>query len=75
MQVGTVIEGREEYTTARLSKKERRSNLVEEMMADERARAYTKRKYKAIQKEKQAKQRFGPRKKHRGNNRRKYAER
>ena len=64
VQVGTVVEGREEFATARLSKKQRRPNLVEEMMADERARNYAKRKYSAIQGDKQGKQqRFGQRKK------------
>lgn len=63
VQVGTVIEGREEYFSSRLTRKERRGNLVEELMADEQARRYTKRKYSSIQTEKQNKRRFGQAKK------------
>jgi hypothetical protein len=63
VQVGTVIEGRHEFYSSRLTKKERRTNLVEELMADEKSRQYTKRKFSAIQSEKQKKQRFGPKRK------------
>lgn len=62
VQIGTVVEGRDEFFTARLTKKERRSNLVEELMADVKARQYTKRKYNDIQKEKKNKRHFGPKK-------------
>lgn len=62
IQLGTVIEGRDEFFTSRLTKKERRTNLVEELMADEKARHYTKRKFSSIQNEKQNKLRYGPKK-------------
>jgi hypothetical protein len=62
VQVGTVIEGRDEFFTSRLTKKERRTNLVEELMADVKARQYTKRKFNDIQKEKKNKRHFGPKK-------------
>jgi len=51
--VGTVIEGREEYTTQRLTKKERKQSLVGEILADKSIKDYTKRKYSEIQKEKE----------------------
>lgn len=54
VQVGTVIEGSAEYYSSRLTKKERRSNLVEEIMADPESSAYAKRKYKKMTHERQA---------------------
>lgn len=63
VQLGTVIEGRGEYHSARLTRKERRTNLVEELMADEKARQYTKRKFNSIQTAKQNKTTFKPKKK------------
>lgn len=59
VQVGTVVEGRDEFWSGRLTKKERRTNLVEELMADEKSRRYTKRKFATIQSAKQNKRRFG----------------
>jgi len=50
VQVGTVIEGSAEYYSSRLTKKERRGNFVEELMADDKIRSYAKRKYGQIQK-------------------------
>lgn len=55
MQVGTVIEGSAEFYSSRLTKKQRRTNLTEEIMADPEAADYTKRKYKKMQQEKSAK--------------------
>lgn len=55
MQVGTVIEGSAEFYSSRLTKKQRRTNLTEEIMADPEAADYTKRKYKRMQQEKSAK--------------------
>jgi len=49
MGVGTVIEGAAEFYSSRLAKKERRTNLTEEIMADPDAAGYTKRKYKSMQ--------------------------
>jgi len=50
VQVGTVIEGSAEYYSSRLTKKERRGNFVEELMADDKIKSYAKRKYGQIQK-------------------------
>jgi hypothetical protein len=63
VQLGTVVQGRDEFYTSRLVRKERRTNLVEELLADTKARAYTKRKYNAIQDKAQKKQKFGAAKK------------
>ena len=63
VQVGTVVgSGRDDHWSGRLTKKERKSTLVEELMADERARQYTKRKYSQIQAAKQSGKKFGPKK-------------
>jgi hypothetical protein len=49
IQMGTVIEGPTEYFSARLSKKQRRSNLAEEIMADPASADYARNKFKAFQ--------------------------
>lgn len=49
LQVGTVIESSAEYYSSRLTKKERKSNFAEEMMSDEKVRAYAKRKSRQLQ--------------------------
>jgi hypothetical protein len=49
VQVGTVIEGSSEFFSARLTKKQRRSNLTEEIMADPSAADYTKNKFRKMQ--------------------------
>jgi len=54
MQIGTVIEGNAEYHSARLTKKQRRTNLTEEMMADPATADYAKRKYAKMQQAKSA---------------------
>ena len=54
IQVGTVIEGSAEFFSSRLTNKERRSNLTQEIMADPDAASYVKRKFTAIQHERQA---------------------
>ncbi|KAJ1735207.1 rrna-processing protein fcf2 [Coemansia biformis] len=41
---GTIIEGPTEFYSSRLSKKERRVNLVDEVLADKKSRDYLKRK-------------------------------
>ncbi|KAJ2453921.1 rrna-processing protein fcf2 [Coemansia sp. RSA 2336] len=43
-EMGTIIEGPTEFYSSRLTKKERRSNLVDELLADKQARTYFKRK-------------------------------
>jgi hypothetical protein len=54
VQVGTVIEGAAEYYSSRLTNKERRSNLTQEIMADPDSSSYAKRKFTKIQHERQA---------------------
>jgi hypothetical protein len=51
-QVGTIIQGPTEYYSARLTKKERKDNLVEELMADVESRKYFKKQYSEIQEKK-----------------------
>jgi hypothetical protein len=51
--VGTVIEGPDEFTTQRLTRKERKQSLVGEILADKTIKDYTKRKYAEIQNEKE----------------------
>ncbi|KAJ2786430.1 rrna-processing protein fcf2 [Coemansia interrupta] len=43
-EMGTVIEGPTEFYSARMTKKERKTNLVDELLADKQARDYFKRK-------------------------------
>jgi hypothetical protein len=57
VQVGTVIEGSEEYYSSRLTKKQRRQNLAEEIMADADVKKYAKKQFSKIQDSKQ--RRFG----------------
>ena len=67
IQVGTVIEGADEYYSSRLTKKQRRQNITEEIMADADVRAYTKKQYSRVQTSRQGRfdQGYG-RKKQRG---------
>ena len=53
-QVGTVIEGAAEYYSSRLTKKQRKSTLVEEVMADPTVATYAQNKYRQMQQEKTA---------------------
>lgn len=55
MQLGTVIEGPAEFYSSRLTKKQRRTNLTEEIMADPAAADYTRNKYKKMQQAKSEK--------------------
>eukprot|EP00522_Entomoneis_paludosa_P005448 CAMPEP_0172474488 /NCGR_PEP_ID=MMETSP1065-20121228/69384_1 /TAXON_ID=265537 /ORGANISM="Amphiprora paludosa, Strain CCMP125" /LENGTH=425 /DNA_ID=CAMNT_0013232671 /DNA_START=63 /DNA_END=1340 /DNA_ORIENTATION=+ len=48
VQVGTVVEGSTEFYSSRLTKKQRRNNLVEEIMADPSSSDYAKKKYKKM---------------------------
>jgi len=52
VQVGTVIEGAAEFYSSRLTKKERRTNLTEELMADPIASNYATKKFKKMAKDK-----------------------
>ncbi|PVV05196.1 hypothetical protein BB560_000295 [Smittium megazygosporum] len=49
-QFGTIIEGPTEFYSARLTRKQRKATIVEELMADSNSRQYYKRKYSEIQK-------------------------
>lgn len=53
LQVGTVIEGSSEFYSSRLTSKERKQNLTEEIMSDVTVANYAKRKYYDMQSEKQ----------------------
>ncbi|KAK9490639.1 Fcf2 pre-rRNA processing-domain-containing protein [Lipomyces doorenjongii] len=48
-QTGTIMEGPTEYFSSRLTKKERKQTLADEILANEKAKAYFKRKYDEIQ--------------------------
>ena len=48
-QVGTIVQGNTEFYSARLTKAERKINLAEEVLADERLRPYLKRKFNDLQ--------------------------
>lgn len=52
VQVGTVIEGASEFYSSRLTKKERRANLTEELMADQATLDYAKNKFLKMGREK-----------------------
>ncbi|KAJ2336182.1 rrna-processing protein fcf2 [Coemansia sp. RSA 2681] len=47
-EVGTIIEGPTEFYSSRLTKKERKTTLVDELLADKQARDYFKRKVNEI---------------------------
>jgi hypothetical protein len=52
VQLGTVIEGSSEYYSSRLTKKQRRTNITEEIMADPASADYARNKYKQMSREK-----------------------
>jgi Fcf2 pre-rRNA processing len=54
VQVGTVVEGSSEYYSARLTKKQQRGNLTDEILADPSLSGYARGKYKKMQQEKEA---------------------
>lgn len=54
VQLGTVIEGASEYYSARLTKKQRRGNLVDDILADPSSSDYAQKKYRNMQQEKTA---------------------
>lgn len=49
LHTGTVIEGSAEYKSSRMSRKDRRQTVVEEVMGDSSIKGYTKRKFQGIQ--------------------------
>lgn len=63
LHTGTVIEGKGEYKSSRLTRKERRQSIVGEVLADQQIQNYTKRKYAEIQAVKSDKIRFGGKRK------------
>lgn len=58
LHVGTVIEGPSEYFSSRLSRKERKQTIVEEILGDRTLKDYSKRKYSEIQIEKSSKKKM-----------------
>lgn len=52
VQVGTVIEGAAEYYSSRLTKKQRRGNLADEIMADPASADYARKKFRSMAQEK-----------------------
>lgn len=53
-QVGRIIEDKSEYFSSRLTKKERKNTLLDEIMSDVNSRQYFKRKFNEIQKASQS---------------------
>jgi len=49
LHTGTVIEGAAEYKSSRLTNKERKQTIVEEILADRQIKDYSKRKFLDIQ--------------------------
>ena len=58
LHVGTVIEGPSEYFSSRLSRKDRKQTIVEEILGDQTLKNYSKRKYMEIQFDKSNKRRM-----------------
>eukprot|EP00611_Tribonema_gayanum_P024584 TRINITY_DN5465_c0_g1_i1.p1 TRINITY_DN5465_c0_g1~~TRINITY_DN5465_c0_g1_i1.p1 ORF type:complete len:304 (-),score=53.83 TRINITY_DN5465_c0_g1_i1:32-904(-) len=57
VQLGTVIEGPTEYRTARLTKKQRRATIADELLADEQVKQYAKVMNKKIASQRQGRKR------------------
>ena len=53
-QVGTIIEGNADYFSSRLSNKERKRTIAEEVMANDSSRKRFKNKYEEIQSKKRS---------------------
>ena len=58
LHVGTVVEGPDEYLSSRLTGRERKQTIVEEILGDSQLKDYAKRKYNEIQFEKQNKKKM-----------------
>ena len=58
LHVGTVVEGPSEYRSSRLTNKERKQTIVEEVLGDATLKDYAKRKYNEIQFQKQNKKKM-----------------
>lgn len=57
MHIGTVIEGPSEYKSSRLTKRERKQSILEEVMGDQSIKQYSKRVFNTIQEQKSNKKR------------------
>ena len=64
LHVGTIIEGPSEFRSSRLTKKERKQSITEELLADRGIKDYTKRAYLQIQDQKSNKRKAFKSKKH-----------
>ena len=58
LHTGTVIEGPAEYKSSRMTNRERKQSIVEEILADKKIRDYSKNKFLEIQSEKSRKKSF-----------------
>ncbi len=56
--MGTVIEGAAEYTSSRLTNRERKQSLIEEILHDPLAKGYTKKAFNSIQEVKMKKKKI-----------------
>jgi hypothetical protein len=59
LHVGTVIEGPTEYKSSRLTKRQRKQSILEEVMTDDSVKRYSKRVFADIQHTRQDKKKFG----------------
>mmetsp|Transcript_8731 Transcript_8731/g.25403 ORF Transcript_8731/g.25403 Transcript_8731/m.25403 type:complete len:288 (-) Transcript_8731:290-1153(-) len=48
-QIGTIVEGAADFFSSRISRKDRRANMAEEILADDRLRPYLKNKFGQLQ--------------------------
>lgn len=67
LHVGTVIEGSGEYLSNRMSRKERKQSIVDEVLNDKSLSSYAKSTYNTIQKVKSSKKKIFSFKKKFGN--------
>eukprot|EP01033_Poteriospumella_lacustris_P008449 gene8449-6108_t len=58
LHVGTVIEGATEFKTSRLTKKERKTSFVDEILSDNKTKNYTRRVFMDIQEARGNKKKF-----------------
>lgn len=49
VQVGTVVVGAHEFYSARLTKRERKGRIMDQVLADERVKTYTKDRFQKLQ--------------------------
>lgn len=53
-QTGTIVEGNTEFFSARLTRKQRKKTIADELLADDKSKEYFKRKFAEIQAQKQS---------------------